>query len=244
MIRGLLGKKLGMTQIFDKEGNVIPVTLVEAGPCTVLELKENPLKVKVGFGSIREKVMGKPRIGYFKKLSLEPKRFVREFASSDNKDYKVGQEIKAELFKAGDYVDVAGVSIGKGFQGGMKRHGWSGGGAGHGSMHHRRVGSVSTSADPSRIMKGKTMPGHMGDAKVTVQSLRVMLVDPQKNVIAVKGAVPGGKNSILEIILSRKRKYQSLDEKKAVVQHKVNPMKQAKKAAGAAAKKAAAATKK
>jgi len=244
MIRGLLGKKLGMTQIFDKEGNVIPVTLVEAGPCTVLELKEKPLKVKLGFGTIRESLVSKPRIGYFKKLSIEPKRVIREFISTDNKDYKVGQEIKAELFKAGDYVDVAGISIGKGFQGGMKRHHWSGGGAGHGSMHHRRVGSISTSADPSRVMKGKSMPGHMGDVRATVQSLRVIMVDPQKNIIAVKGAVPGGKNGLVEIVLSKKKVYKSLDEQKAVVQHKVNPMKQAKKAAGAASKKAAAATKK
>lgn len=244
MLRGLLGTKLGMTQIFDKEGNIIPVTLVEAGPCTILELKEKPFKVKLGFVKAKETRLNKPRVGYFKKLNVEPMRVTREFASTDNKDYTVGQEIKAEMFRAGDYVDVSGISIGKGFQGGMKRHHWSGGGAAHGSMHHRRVGSISTSADPSRVMKGKTMPGHMGDIKVTVQSLRVMLVDPAKNVIAIKGAVPGGKNALLEIKLSQKRAYQSLDEKKAVIQHKVNPMKQAKKAAGAAAKKASAAAKK
>src|SRR6185503_8334614 len=136
MISGLLGRKLGMTQIFDKEGNVIPVTLVEAGPCTILELKENPLKVKVGFEKIKESRANKARLGYFKKLNLEPMRITQEFRSSDNKDYKVGGEINAELFRAGDYVDVTSVSIGKGFQGGMKRHHWSGGGASHGSMHH------------------------------------------------------------------------------------------------------------
>jgi len=240
MLRGLLGKKLGMTQIFDKDGNVIPVTLVEAGPCTILELKEKPFKVMLGFEKAKVSRVTKPRLGFFKKINVEPLRVTCEFASTENKDYKVGQEVNSELFRTGDYIDVSGFSIGKGFQGGMKRHHWRGGGAGHGSMHHRRIGSVSTSADPSRVRKGKTMPGHMGDERVTVQGLRVMLVDPQKNLIAIKGAVPGGKNSILEIRLSNKRAHKSLDEVKAVIQHKVNPMKQAKKAAGAAAKKASA----
>jgi len=233
MLSGLLGRKLGMTQIFDNDGNVIPVTLVEAGPCTVLELKENPLKVKLGFENAKESLITKPWAGYFKKLNIGAKKVIREFASSDNKDYQVGADVTAELFKAGDYVDVSGVSIGKGFQGGMKRHHWAGGPGGHGSMHHRRVGSIGMSAYPSRTHRGKTMPGHMGDARVTVQGLRVMLVQPDKNLIAVKGAVPGGKNALLEIRISRKKKFQSLVEKKAVIQHKVNPMKQAKKAAGA-----------
>jgi len=232
MISGLLGRKLGMTQIFDKEGNVIPVTLVEAGPCTILELKENPLKVKVGFEKIKESRANKARLGYFKKLNLEPMRITQEFRSSDNKDYKVGGEINAELFRAGDYVDVTSVSIGKGFQGGMKRHHWSGGGASHGSMHHRRVGSISTSADPSRTMRGKTMPGHMGHEQVTVQGLRVMLIDAPKNILAVKGAVPGPNHSLVTLNLSKKKKFRSLDEVKAVVEHKVNPMKQSKAKAG------------
>jgi len=232
MIRGLLGKKLGMTQIFDKDGNVIPVTLVEAGPCTVLELKDNPLKVKVGFDKIKESRTNKPRLGYFKKLNVSPMRIIKEFSSTDNKNYQVGGEIKVEVFRPGDYVDVAGTSIGKGFQGGMKRHGWHGGGSSHGSMHHRRVGSISSSTTPGRVIKGRTMPGHMGSETVTAQSLRVILVDSEKNLLAVKGAVPGCKNSFVTINLSVKKKFKALDEKKAVIQHKVNPMKQSKAKAG------------
>lgn len=172
MIRGLLGKKLGMTQIFDKDGSVVPVTVVEAGPCTVLELKESPYKIKLGFGPVKESRVNKAQLGYFKKISVSPVRIVREFFSTENKNYKVGQEVKADCFKPGEYVDVTGTSIGKGFQGGMKRWHWSGGPAGHGSMHHRRVGSIGASADPSRTLRGTNMPGQMGDKKATVQLRR------------------------------------------------------------------------
>src|SRR3989338_5040556 len=164
MIRGLLGKKIGMTQIYDKDGNIIPVTAVQVGPCFVLGLKEKPLKVVLGFEAIKESALNKPRAGYFKKISINPLRKVQEFSSTDNKDYTVGQELKADLFKAGDFVDVAGMTIGKGFQGGMKRWNWSGGPAAHGSMHHRRVGSIGSSSDPSRVYRGQHMPGHMGMA--------------------------------------------------------------------------------
>lgn len=229
MISGLLGKKIGMTQIFDREGNVVPVTLVEAGPCTVLELKEAAKKsVKIGFEAVKESSTNKPEAGYFKKIGVTPMRVVREVASSDNKDYKVGQEIKADVFKAGDYVDITGVSIGKGFQGGMKRWGWSGGPAGHGSMHHRRVGSIGSSADPSRTFRGKHMPGHMGARTVTVQCLRIMQIDLESNMLLIKGAVPGYKNGYVTINLSKKKKWKSLDEQKAVVAVKRNPMKQSK----------------
>lgn len=232
MLRGLLGKKVGMSQIFDREGNLISVTVVEAGPCTVLELKENPRKVKIGFEAAKEARLNKAQLGYFKKLGITPVRTIREFESTDNKDYKVGQEIKADFFKAGDFIDVSGISIGKGFQGGMKRWNWMGGPATHGSMHHRRVGSIGSSAWPSRVLKGRNMPGHMGDARVTVQSLRVMDVDVDKNIILVKGAVPGGVNSLLELNRSKKKAFKALDEVKVVVKKKVNPMKQSKAAAG------------
>jgi len=237
MIRGLIGKKLGMTQIFDKEGNVIPVTVIEAGPCTVLELKESPLKVKLGFSSLKESKVNKPMAGYFKKAGVAPVKVINEFNSTENKDYKVGQELKADVFKAGDYVDVTGISIGKGFQGGMKRWGWSGGPGGHGSMHHRRVGSIGASADPSRTVRGRHMPGQMGGCQSTTQGLRVMEVDKDNNFILVKGAVPGHRNAVITINRSQKKEYQSLDEKKAVVIHKVNPMKQSKAQAQAAAAK-------
>ena len=234
MIRGLIGKKIGMTQIFDKEGNVVSVTSVETGPCTILEIKEAPKKkVKLGFEPVGESKLKKPELGFFKKMGVTPKRVIQEFESTDNKDYKVGQELKADVFKAGDFVDVTGISIGKGFQGGMKRWHWSGGGASHGSMHHRRVGSIGSSSDPSRTFRGHHMPGHMGAVKVTTQGLRIMGIDAESNVLLIKGSVPGHKNSIVVINRSKKRAFKSLDEKKAVVLHKRNPMKQSKaKAAG------------
>jgi len=228
MIKGLIGKKLGMTQVFDSEGNVIPVTVVAAGPCTVLELKESPVKVKLGFDKVKEARINKAQLGYFKKIGVDPSRVVQEFFSSDNKDYKVGQELKADVFKAGDFVDVTGTSIGKGFQGGMKRWHWSGGPGGHGSMHHRRVGSIGASADPSRTLRGTNMPGHMGNKRATVQGLRVMGVDPDNNTILIRGAVPGHPNAIVSINRSQKKAFKSLEEKKEFVVHKVNPMKQSK----------------
>ena len=228
MIRGLIGKKIGMTQIFDKEGNVIPVTAIETGPCTILELKSSPVKVKLGFESIKETRLNQPKLGVFKKLGIAPLKIVKEFTSTDNKDYKVGQTLNADVFKTGDFVDVTGQSIGKGFQGGMKRWNWSGGPGGHGSMHHRRVGSIGSSSDPSRTFVGHHMPGHMGDDTVTVQGLRVMAVDVTQNLLLIKGAVPGRRNSIIAINRSRKRAFKSLDEQKAVIEHKQNPMKQSK----------------
>jgi len=229
MISGMIGKKVGMTQIFDKDGNLIPVTLVETGPCKILGLRETPLKVVLGYDPIKESKISKARAGYFKKAGVTPFRKVKEFSSSDNKDYKVGDDIKADFFKAGDYVDVSGRSVGKGFQGGMKRHGWSGGPGGHGSMHHRRVGAIGACADPSKTDRGRTMPGQMGNVNRTVQGLRVLDVDLECNVLVINGALPGSKNSIVTIRKSRKKEWKDLDEVKAVVQHKVNPMKQSKK---------------
>jgi large subunit ribosomal protein L3 len=228
MLSGLLGKKVGMTQIFDPDGNIVSVTIVEAGPCTVLELKDSPAKVKLGFETIKESRANKAQQGYFKKLGVAPVRVIKEFKSTDNKDYKVGQELKADFFKPGDFVDVTGTSIGKGFQGGMKRWGWSGGGASHGSMHHRRVGSISSSAYPSRTYRGRTMPGHMGSDTKTVQGLRVMGVEVDKNLILLKGSVPGAPNAYVVVNRSRKRAFKALNEKREVVVKKANPMKQSK----------------
>jgi large subunit ribosomal protein L3 len=228
MIRGLIGKKLGMTQIFDKEGNVFPVTVIEAGPCTVLELKESPLKVTLGFDPVKESRVKKPQRGFFKKVGVPTMRVIKEFASTDNKDYKVGQNIKADFFTPGDFVDVQGTSIGKGFQGGMKRWHWAGGPKGHGSMHHRRVGAIGASADPSKTLRGTNMPGQMGNKRATVQGLRVLEVDPENNLVVVQGGIPGHKNSTVYISRSQKKAFRSLDEVKPVVVHKVNPMKQSK----------------
>lgn len=238
MIQGLLGKKLGMTQIFDKAGDVIPITVIEVGPCTVLELMAEPkIKVKIGFGEVKEKHLTKPELGYFKKIGVTPRKRIVEFLATDTSEYKVGQEIKSDFFQAGDFVDVSGTSIGKGFQGGMKRWHWDGGPAGHGSMHHRRVGSIGASADPSRTFRGTNMPGHMGCEKVTVQGLRVMGIDAEKNLIWVKGAVPGSKNGDLIVKKSLKKAFRALDEVKEVVIRKVNPMKQSKAKHGGKGKK-------
>lgn len=229
MISGLLGKKIGMTQIFDRDGNIVPVTAIEVGPCFVVELKENPKKkILLGFDEIKESRSNKPRLGLFKKANLPALRTVKEFKSTDNSSYQVGQKLLVDFFRAGDYVDVVGTSIGKGFQGGMKRWNWSGGEGGRGSMHHRRVGSVGAATYPGRIFPGKSMPGQMGNERVTVQSLRVMDVDLENNMLLVKGAVPGCKNGLVSIERSSKKAYRSLDEKKEAVLHKRNPMKQAK----------------
>jgi large subunit ribosomal protein L3 len=229
-----MGKKLGMTQIFDNEGNITPVTVVEAGPCTVLGLKDKPrTKVVLGYESVKETRMQKPVLGYFKKLQQSPLKHVKEFESADNKDYKVGDQLKADMFKAGDFVDVTGTSIGKGFQGGMVRWNWNGGPAAHGSMHHRRVGSIGASSDPSRVYKGTHMPGHMGMDTVTVQSLRVMRVDADQNLILVKGAVPGHKNGVIVINRSKKKAFRALDEVRVSQSSvKKNPMKASKASAG------------
>jgi large subunit ribosomal protein L3 len=231
MIRGLLGKKIGMTQIFDTEGNVIPVTAVEVGPCVVLAVKDNPKKVLLGFETVKEGRLNKPEAGFFKKLGLTPLRRIEEVTSTDNKDYAVGQEIKADFFKPGDFVDVTGTTIGKGFQGGMKRWNWGGGPAAHGSMHHRRVGSIGSSSDPSRVYRGQHMPGHMGMDTQTTQNLRVLHVDMDKNLILVKGAIPGHKNGYVTVNKALKKAYRSLEEKRESVAVKRNPMKQSKAAA-------------
>lgn len=232
MIRGLLGRKLGMTQVFDADGNAVPVTVIEAGPCKVLGLVEKPVKIKLGFEQKRENIVRKPELGFFKKLGLAPMRLIREIESSDNKDYQLGQDVKADIFKPGDFVDVCGISQGKGFQGGMVRWNWRGGGAAHGSMHHRRVGSIGSSAWPSRVFRGKTMPGHMGAERVTVQSLRVIQVDGPNNLILIKGAVPGHRNSFVTVLLSKKKAFRELGEVRATAEKSRNPMKQSKAKTG------------
>lgn len=199
----ILGKKIGMTQIFAEDGKVTAVTAIEAGPCIVMG--SNAKNIKVAYEDVKENKVKKPQLGEFKKLNLGPKRYVRELRVADKGNFKVGDEIKVDIFKEGDFVDVSGISIGKGFQGGMKRWHWMGTPMTHGSMSHRRTGSVGASSDPSRIFKGKTMAGHMGYDNVTVQNLKVMKVDLANNLLVVKGAVPGHKNSLLVIRKSIKK---------------------------------------
>jgi large subunit ribosomal protein L3 len=209
-----LGKKIGMTQVFGQDGKVASVTVIEAGPCVVMAVGDK--NVKVGFGDVKENKLKKPQREEFKKLNLSAKRTIRELRIADKGAFKVGDEIKVDIFKDGDFVDVIGTSIGKGFAGGMKRWGWMGTPMTHGSMSHRRIGSIGASSDPSRVVKGKTMPGHMGHARVTTQNLKVIKVDAANNLLVVRGAVPGPKNGLLEIRKAiKKPQTGDKEEKKA-----------------------------
>ena len=203
MNEALIGKKVGMTQIFDENGAVIPVTVIEAGPCKVVQVKtvetDGYDAVKLGFGSVKESKLNKPEKGNFKKANLEPKKHLREFRLDSVENVTVGSELKADVFASGEKVDIQGTTKGKGFQGVIKRHGQHRGPMGHGSMYHRRPGSMGPTSTPGRVFKGKKLPGHMGVDTVTIQNLEVVRVDLDKNVILVKGSVPGCKGAILKI---------------------------------------------
>lgn len=204
MKKAILAKKIGMTQIFNQEtGEMIPVTVLEAGPCSVMQVKtvENDgySAVKVGFGEIREKLVNKPDQGQFKKAGVPVKRTIREFRLENAESYEVASEIKADVFEVGDKVDVAGISKGKGYQGAIHRFGFSRGPMEHGSKYHRHAGSMGASSDPARVFKGKKLPGHMGNVHVTVQNLEVVRVDAERNLLLIKGAVPGPNEGLLII---------------------------------------------
>ena len=208
MKKTIIGKKVGMTQIFDKSGKVIPVTVIEAGPCVIAQVKtvesDGYNAIQLGFGDVKESKVNKPEKGHFAKASITAKKHLREFRVDEVESYKVGDEIKADTFVAGDKIDVQGTSKGKGFQGVIKRHGQSRGPMGHGSMYHRRPGSMGPTSTPGRVFKGKKLPGHMGVQTITIQNLDVVRVDMDKNVILVKGSVPGVKGAILKIKTSVK----------------------------------------
>ena len=187
-MNSLLGKKVGMTQVFTEDGRKVSVSVIEAGPCAVLAVKEKSLQV--GFDQAKEGSLKKPQAGLFKKCNVSPRKFVRELVKTAG-DYKVGDELKVDIFKPGDYVDVTGTSKGKGFQGGMKRWHWAGGPETHGSTSHRRVGSIGSTTTPGRVLKGHHMPGHMGDERVTTQNVLVVKVMPEQNLLVVKGSIPG-----------------------------------------------------
>ena len=203
MKKGIIGRKLGMTQIFDEKGNVIPVTVIEAGPCVVAQVKnvdtDGYNAIQLGFGSIKDKKVNKPMKGHFTKVKVAPAKHVREFRVDDVTSVNVGDEIKADIFTEGENVDIQGVTKGKGFQGVIKRHGQHRGPMGHGSMYHRRPGSMGACSTPSRVFKGKKLPGHMGNVMVTIQNLKIVKIDMDKNCILVKGSVPGNKGAILKI---------------------------------------------
>ncbi|MCI8402511.1 MAG: 50S ribosomal protein L3 [Lachnospiraceae bacterium] len=203
MKKAILATKVGMTQIFNEDGILTPVTVLQAGPCVVTQVKSTENDgyeaVQVGFVDKREKLVSKPLQGHFKKAGVSYKRYVREFRLENSSDYKLADEIKADIFAAGDKVDATAVSKGKGFQGAIKRFGQHRGPMAHGSKYHRHQGSNGSATTPGRVFKGKTMPGHMGSVQVTIQNLEVVRVDVENNVILVKGAVPGPRKSLVTL---------------------------------------------
>ena len=210
MKKAIIGRKVGMTQIFDENGVAIPVTVIEAGPCTVVQVKTTETDgydaVQLGYGEVKENKVNKPEKGHFTKCNVKPTKHLREFRVDNASEVKVGDEIKVDIFAEGDTVDIQGKTKGKGFQGVIKRHGQSRGPMGHGSMYHRRPGSMGPTSTPGRVFKGKKLPGHMGVETVTIQNLEVVKVDLDKNVILVKGSVPGAKGAVLKIKSSVKSK--------------------------------------
>lgn len=198
MAKGIIGTKLGMTQVFIGGEDLIPVTVVQAGPCTIVQKKTRDVDgydaIQLGFGDVKPHRLNKPALGHFKKADATPSRFLKEIRVDDADQYEVGQVIRADIFKPGDRVDVTGISKGKGFQGTMKRHGFGGGRGSHGSMFHRAPGAISAHEQPGKVFKGKKLAGHLGDQRVTIQNLQVVDVDLERNIILLRGAVPGAKN--------------------------------------------------
>ena len=203
MKKAILATKVGMTQIFNEDGVLTPVTVLQAGPCVVTQIKtvekDGYSAVQVGYVDKREKLVNKPMKGQFDKAGVSCKRFVREFKFENADEYQVAQEIKADIFAVGDKIDATAISKGKGFQGAIKRHNQHRGPMTHGSKYHRHAGSNGAASDPSKVFKGKKMPGHMGSQKVTIQNLEVVRVDAENNLLLVKGSVPGPKKSLVTI---------------------------------------------
>ncbi len=203
MQKAIIAKKIGMTQVFADNGLLIPVTVLEAGPCVVVQKKtvdnDGYDAIQVGFGEVKAKKLNKPMKGQFDKAGVEAKKVLKEFRLDDTSAYEVGSEIKADVFAAGDKVDVTGTSKGKGYQGPIKRHGQSRGPMAHGSKFHRAVGSLSSATTPGKVKKGKKMAGQMGSVRVTVQNLEIVKADAEKNLLLIKGAVPGNKGTVVVI---------------------------------------------
>jgi len=209
---GLIGKKIGMTQVFAADNSQVGVTAIEAGPCPILMIKDK--NIQLGFDAVAEKKINKPQAGFFKKLNISPRKVIKDLSKEANVEYKVGDELKVDLFTEGDFVDVSGITIGKGFAGGMKRWNWKGGPRTHGSTSHRRVGSIGSTTTPGRVWKGHHLPGHMGNVKVTVQNLKIKRVDLANNVLLVEGAVPGHKNGYLVVTKAKKKAHKKAAAKK------------------------------
>ena len=208
MLNGILGTKIGMTRIFTEDGRWIDVTVLEAGPCTVVQRKTKQRDgyeaVQIGYGDLKASRCNKPLQGHFEKAGVSPKRSLHELRVAEENELKPGDEITADIFQAGDRVDVCGTSKGKGFAGVIKRHGFKGGPGGHGSHFHRTPGSIGQSADPAKVYKGKKLPGHMGNKRVTVQNLEVVEVDAAKNLLVIRGSVPGASGGVVMVSKSVK----------------------------------------
>lgn len=232
MSNHILGKKLGMTQIYDESGRLIPVTVIEAGPCPIVAIRDK--NIQIAFDEVKEKSLSKPVAGIYKKAGVSPRRILKEVPKNQTQEYVVAQELKVDMFSAGEKVDVIGISIGKGFQGGMKRWHWQGGPKTHGSTSHRRAGSIGSSTTPGRVWKGHHMPGHMGNIQVTVSGLKVAKVDSGNNLLAVKGAVPGCKNNYVVIRKTTKHKRQVI--KPIIAEQKAESLKKDAKKQSAAKK--------
>ncbi len=220
MLEGLLGRKIGMTQVFNDQGEIVPVTVIQAGPCVVLGkkmmVKDAYNAIQLGFGQKKEKNLNKCQKGFYAKANLKPVEIIKEFKTDDVETYNVGQEIKLDIFQVGDYVDVTGTTKGKGYAGVIKRCGYSGGRATHGSMFHRKPGSIGASSYPSRVLKGLGLPGQMGNTQATTIKLEIVDIDPVNNLMLIKGAVPGNNKGL--VIISRTTK--ALKHKKVVVKVK------------------------
>jgi len=202
MAKGILGRKVGMTQVYLPDGRAVPVTVIEAGPCVVVQ-KRTPERdgygaVQLGFGERRVRLLNKPQRGHLTKAGIKAVRYLREFRVSDPEAYQIGQEIKSDIFQPGERVDITGQAKGRGFAGGIKRHGFHRGPMAHGSKYHRRPGSLGAKG-PARVFKGRKLPGHLGAGRVTVLNLEVVRVDPARNLLAVKGAVPGIRGSLVVV---------------------------------------------
>ena len=203
MLKAIIGTKVGMTQVFKEDGTLLPVTVVKAGPCVVVQKKtvegEGYNALQLGFGEIRVKLVNKPKAGHFKKAGVEPMRYLRDFRTDDVADYEVGQELKVDVFAEGDKVDATGISKGRGFKGVIARHGQHRGPMTHGSRYHRRPGSMGACSYPGKVFKGKKLPGHTGVERVTIQNLEVVMVNAEKDMLLIKGAIPGANGQLVTI---------------------------------------------
>ncbi|MFB0526180.1 MAG: 50S ribosomal protein L3 [bacterium] len=232
MIAGILGEKVGMSQVFSEKGEALPVTVIKAGPCFVVQKKSDSKEgynaIQLGYGERKEKSLNRPEKGHLKKAKVGSLKYLREFRVENVEEYQLGQEIRVDVFKVGDYVDVKGTSKGKGFAGGVKRWGFRGGPASHGSAQHRRVGSIGASSFPSRVLLGTKMAGRMGGESSVAKKLEVVKIIPEENLILVKGAIPGVKKGLVVISKSKKQEIQKIQEKQEIQEKKEKEKKEEK----------------